>query len=54
MRYSMIEIVKCSEYNVRAMKQPDFKSKICGFNFSYQPDDLDNYRTVEELAEELF
>ena len=32
---AMIEIVKCSEYNVRAMKQPDFKSKICGFNFSY-------------------
>ncbi|MFR7962747.1 MAG: hypothetical protein ACLU5H_02060 [Alphaproteobacteria bacterium] len=35
MKKTMIEIVKCSEYNVRAMKQPDFKSKICGFNFSY-------------------
>lgn len=31
----MIEIVKCSEYNVRVMKNPDFKEKIPGFNFSY-------------------
>ena len=31
----MIEIMKCSEYNVRAMKQPDFKEKVPGFNFSY-------------------
>lgn len=31
----MINIVKCSEYNVRAMKNPDFKEKIPGFNFSY-------------------
>lgn len=31
----MIEIIKCSEYNVRVMKNPDFKEKIPGFNFSY-------------------
>ena len=31
----MIEIMKCSEYNVRAMKQPNFKEKVPGFNFSY-------------------
>lgn len=31
----MIEIIKCSEYNVRVMKLPDFKEKISGFNFSY-------------------
>lgn len=30
-----IEIVKCSEYNARAMKNPDFKNRIKGFNFSY-------------------
>ena len=31
----MITIEKCSEYNVRVMKNPDFDNMICGFNFSY-------------------
>lgn len=28
-------IEKCSEYNVRVMKTPDFKNKVHGYNFSY-------------------
>lgn len=28
-------IEKCSEYNVRAMKSPDFKNKSHGYNFAY-------------------
>ena len=31
----MITIEKCSEYNVRIMKTPDFKNKIHGYNFAY-------------------
>lgn len=30
-----IIIEKCSEYNVRIMKTPDFKNKTHGYNFSY-------------------
>ena len=28
-------IEKCSEYNVRVIKKPDFKSKVHGYNFAY-------------------
>ena len=31
----MVTIEKCSEYNVRAMKSPDFKNKSHGYNFAY-------------------
>lgn len=31
----MITIEECSEYNVRAMKSPDFKNKSHGYNFAY-------------------
>lgn len=31
----MVTIEKCSEYNVRVMKTPDFKNKVHGYNFSY-------------------
>ena len=31
----MITIEKCSEYNVRVMKNLDFDNQVCGFNFSY-------------------
>lgn len=28
-------IEKCSEYNVRVIKKPDFKNKVHGYNFAY-------------------
>lgn len=31
----MVTIEECSEYNVRAMKSPDFKNKGHGYNFAY-------------------
>ena len=31
----MVTIEKCSEYNVRAMKSPNFKNKSHGYNFAY-------------------
>ena len=31
----MITIEKCSEYNVRVMKNSYFDNMVCGFNFSY-------------------
>lgn len=31
----MVTIEECSEYNVRAMKSPDFKNKSHGYNFAY-------------------
>ena len=37
----MITIEKCSEYNVRVMKNPDFDNMVCGFNLIVKLGDKD-------------